>query len=113
MSDIKEALGDDMQVVTHAMGLDALLSLDMKNTQRSSIGGKEAANRLQYAVRRLMRAICSNLEAGVTVFIDDLQWADLASLELLQSLMEPCYTRVRKEVMYCRSKASMVISFKT
>ena len=88
MSDIKEALGDDMQVVTHAMGLDTLLSLDTKNTQRSSIGGKEAANRLQYAVRRLMRAICSNVEAGVTLFIDDLQWADVASLELLLSLMQ-------------------------
>ena len=76
MSDIKGALGDDMQVVTHAMGLDALLSLDMENDQRSSVvvDGKKAANRLQYAVCRLMKVICSNLEAGVILFIDDLQF---------------------------------------
>jgi len=41
--------------------------------------------RLQYAFRRLLRAICSNVK-GILFFLDDLQWSDSESLELIKSL---------------------------
>jgi len=37
-----------------------------------SVVGKEAVSRLQYAIRRLLKIICSHLD-GVVLFIDDLQ----------------------------------------
>lgn len=51
----------------------------------SVVGGKDTVMRLQYAIRRLLRAICKNLK-GVVLFIDDLQWSDVATIELLKSI---------------------------
>lgn len=53
--------------------------------RRSSIGGKEAVQRLQYAIRKLMKLICSYLK-GVVLFLDDMQWADVATIELMKSI---------------------------
>ena len=39
---------------------------------RVKVEGKEAVMRLQYAIRRLLKVICSNLK-GTVLFIDDLQ----------------------------------------
>ena len=102
MSAIKQALGEeDMQLVGKAMpgcqklfltcprrrnslqlrerdiSIQSLRSYD-SNAQTQRVFGKEAVNRLQYAITRLMKAICSHLR--VVMFIDDLQWADSASL---------------------------------
>mmetsp|Transcript_23906 Transcript_23906/g.51720 ORF Transcript_23906/g.51720 Transcript_23906/m.51720 type:complete len:140 (+) Transcript_23906:668-1087(+) len=41
--------------------------------------------RLQYAIRRLLKVICTNLK-GVVLFIDDLQWSDTATLDLIRSI---------------------------
>ena len=77
-ADVHEALGeDDVAVVLEAMpGCEDFFDEDRKKQLRRSlifkIGGKEAVNRLQYAIRRLMKAVCSNV-AGVVLFIDDLQ----------------------------------------
>jgi len=94
-SDIKKALGEDgMQLISRAMpgACELLFSLQNRAPRRSSVsgggGGKEVANRMQYAIRELMKAICANAKKGVILFIDDLQWADAASLELLQSLLQ-------------------------
>ena len=48
--------------------------------------GEEARNRFYYATQRFLQAI-SSPEHPLVVFLDDLQWADLASLELLQHMV--------------------------
>eukprot|EP00984_Skeletonema_dohrnii_P017193 scaffold7774_cov88-Skeletonema_dohrnii-CCMP3373.AAC.3 len=48
--------------------------------------GKESISRVHYAIRRLLKVICSYLK-GVVLFIDDLQWSDIATLELLKSIV--------------------------
>lgn len=87
---INDTLGEeDMQLIGQAMqGCKVLFSVRLVDNGRDSLiklgGGKEAVSRMQYAIRRLMKAICSHLR--VLIFIDDLQWADDASLDLLLSL---------------------------
>ena len=54
----------------------------------SGSSGKEAVDRLKYALRRLMKAVCANVRGGVVLFLDDLQWSDASSLDLLQSLVQ-------------------------
>jgi len=41
---------------------------------------------MHYAVRRLLKIICSHFK-GVVLFIDDLQWSDTATLDLLKSIV--------------------------
>jgi len=48
--------------------------------------GKESISQMHYAVRRLLKIICSHLK-GVVLFIDDLQWSDTATLDLLKSIV--------------------------
>ena len=52
----------------------------------SPLAGKESISQLHYAIRRLLKIICSNLK-GVILFIDDLQWSDTATLNLLKSIV--------------------------
>ncbi len=52
----------------------------------SPLAGKESISQLHYAIRRLLKIICSNLK-GVILFIDDLQWSDTATLDLLKSIV--------------------------
>ncbi len=49
------------------------------------IVGKDAVARLQYAIRRLLKIVCTHL-MGVVLFLDDLQWSDTATIDLLQSI---------------------------
>eukprot|EP00984_Skeletonema_dohrnii_P002154 scaffold737_cov74-Skeletonema_dohrnii-CCMP3373.AAC.2 len=66
-------------VAAHRGGPDSRLgSLNL-------LGGKESISRMHYAVRRLLKIICSQLK-GVVLFIDDLQWSDTATLDLLKSI---------------------------
>ena len=48
--------------------------------------GKESIAQMHYAIRRLLKIICSNLK-GTILFIDDLQWSDTATLDLLKSIV--------------------------
>jgi predicted ATPase len=50
------------------------------------LGGKESIAQMHYAVRRLLKIICSQLK-GVVLLIDDLQWSDTATLDLLKSIV--------------------------
>lgn len=62
---------------------DSLLPV---NRHRVSIrAGKHVVQRLQYSIRLLLKAICTHLK-GVVIFIDDLQWSDGSTIDLLKSL---------------------------
>eukprot|EP00984_Skeletonema_dohrnii_P002038 scaffold682_cov105-Skeletonema_dohrnii-CCMP3373.AAC.8 len=50
------------------------------------LGGKESIAQMHYAVRRLLKIICSQLK-GVVLLIDDLQWSDTATLDLLKNIL--------------------------
>lgn len=52
----------------------------------SFVGGKEDVKRLQYSIRVLLKAICTHLQ-GVVIFLDDLQWSDVTTIELMKSIM--------------------------
>jgi len=47
--------------------------------------GKVAIARLHYKIGKLLQIICTYLQ-GVVLFIDDLQWSDKATIDLLRSL---------------------------
>jgi predicted ATPase/class 3 adenylate cyclase/tRNA A-37 threonylcarbamoyl transferase component Bud32 len=50
------------------------------------VGAIEARNRLQFAFQRFVSTIARR-QSPLVVFIDDLQWADQASLQLLQAIL--------------------------
>lgn len=53
-------------------------------SNNDNMNGRDAIPRLQFAIRRLLKIICTHLKC--VVFIDDLQWSDTATLDLLQSI---------------------------
>ena len=57
-----------------------------KQRETLVLAGEESISRMHYAIRRLLRVICSHLK-GVVLFIDDLQWSDTATLDLLKSIV--------------------------
>ncbi len=50
------------------------------------LGGTESQNRFNLFFRRFLRIFCKK-EHPLVIFIDDLQWADLPSLHLIEQLM--------------------------
>jgi histidine kinase len=51
------------------------------------VGGEESKKRFNYVFQRFLQAVSSE-EHPLVMFIDDLQWTDLASLDLLRLLAE-------------------------
>ena len=58
---------------------------DSRLKKINHLAGKESISQMHYAIRRLLKIICSTLK-GVILFIDDLQWSDAATLDLLKSI---------------------------
>lgn len=56
------------------------------------VGGEEAKQRFNYVLQRFLHTVSSK-EHPLVIFIDDLQWADLASLGLLQVMVEDKQSR--------------------
>jgi diguanylate cyclase (GGDEF)-like protein len=51
-----------------------------------SLGANESQNRFNLVFQRFIQAFC-NSEHPLTIFLDDLQWADLATLNLIERLL--------------------------
>jgi len=87
---IQLSLGAEGKVLT-----DVLPSLELligPQPEVPEVGGAESQNRFNYIFRRFVQAICSP-DHPIVLFIDDLQWADSASLSLFQVLMTDVDTR--------------------
>ncbi len=48
--------------------------------------GEESISHIHHAIKRLLKIMCSYLK-GVVLFVDDLQWSDTATLDLLKSIV--------------------------
>ncbi|WP_299461272.1 AAA family ATPase [uncultured Microscilla sp.] len=82
---ILAAIGTNGQVL-----IDVLPSLELIIGQQpplSALGAAESQHRFQMVFQQFLRVI-SRQEHPLVMFIDDLHWADLASLNLLKVLME-------------------------
>jgi predicted ATPase/signal transduction histidine kinase/DNA-binding NarL/FixJ family response regulator len=82
---ILQSLGKLGKVLTDIIPL--LESIIGKQPDVPEVGGDEAKKRFNYVFQCFLQAVCSK-EHPLVLFLDDLQWADLASLNLLQVLME-------------------------
>ncbi len=81
---ILAALGSNGAVLTEVMpGLEKVIGAQPAVPK---LGGQENRNRFNLAFRSLLQAI-GTAEHPLVVFVDDWQWADLASLELLRVLL--------------------------
>ncbi|MEL7006153.1 MAG: AAA family ATPase, partial [Bacteroidota bacterium] len=81
---INNALGDEGKVLTDLIpNLELLIGTQ---PEIPKLGGLESQNRLNYLFSSFIKAIAAS-DHPVVLFIDDLQWADSASLSLLNVLM--------------------------
>ncbi|MDG3085191.1 diguanylate cyclase [Vibrio hannami] len=81
---LTNVLGNLSGVVTELAPRLALIIGSQSKAPR--LEGEKAKNRFNQAIRAFFRAICSN-ECPVVIFIDDWQWADSGSINLLHYLM--------------------------
>ena len=81
---LHEAVGDLGRAVLQIVpGLELVLG---PQPEIPAVDGAAAHVRSRYLMRRLVRAVCGP-QHPVVLFLDDLQWADLASLDLLDALL--------------------------
>ena len=81
---IQVAVGDEGKVLT-----DIIPSLELvigKQPNVVEVGGTETQNRFNYIFSRFLRAVVSE-ESPLVILIDDLQWSDSGSLNLLSYLI--------------------------
>ncbi len=81
---IKEALGDEGKVLTNV--LPNLVHIIGEQPDIPEVGGTEAQARFNYVFIKFIQAVCSP-QNPLVIFIDDLQWADSASLNLMEAFM--------------------------
>lgn len=79
-----EVLGQEGKVLTDVMPSFELII--GKQPPIAEIDGEDTQNRFNYIFQKWLSAICSE-HHPIVLFIDDLQWADSASLDLLRALL--------------------------
>lgn len=80
---ILDAVGEDGKVLTDV--IPALELIIGKQPEMAELGPAEAQNRFKHVFQNFTNAI-SRREHPLVIFIDDWQWADSASLNLMQAL---------------------------
>ncbi|QLE57648.1 ATP-binding sensor histidine kinase [Nostoc sp. TCL26-01] len=81
---ILSALGEQAQVI-----IDVIPELELiigKQSAVTQLSGNAAQNRFNFLLQKFVQ-IFSTKEQPLVIFLDDLQWADTASLRFIQSLM--------------------------
>lgn len=87
---ILEELGENSQVIIDVIPeLEFLLG---KQPKLPELEGSAAQNRFNLLFQKFIR-IFATIEHSLVIFLDDLQWADSASLKLMQLLMSEIDTR--------------------
>ena len=81
---LQDAVGAEGRVLTNV--LPNLAHIIGEQPPVAEVGGAEAQHRFHYVFRKFLRVL-TTAEHPVVIFIDDLQWADSASLDLLRVLM--------------------------
>jgi predicted ATPase/signal transduction histidine kinase/tRNA A-37 threonylcarbamoyl transferase component Bud32 len=87
---ILEALGDNSQVIIEV--IPELERLIGKQPEVPELEGNAAQNRFNLLFQKFIRLFATK-EHPLVIFLDDLQWADSASLKLMQLLMSEIDTR--------------------
>ena len=82
--EIEIALAGNIAVIAHE--IPELAHMFGALEAPPEVGAIEARNRLQFAFQRFVSAVARR-QSPLVIFIDDLQWADQASLQLLQSIL--------------------------
>ena len=82
---LKHAVGDEGKVLIDMVPDLAVLLGDVEATSTSRDMIKKE-NALKYVFQNFFKALCTE-QRPVIMFLDDLQWADKASLDLLKSLL--------------------------
>ena len=83
-AEILKAVGQSGQVL-----IDIIPNLELvigPQPEAPEMGGTETKNRFNYLFQRFVRTVATP-EHPLVVFLDDLQWIDLASLKLLKTLL--------------------------
>lgn len=84
-ADILGILGQEGKVLTDVMpSLELIIG---KQPPVAEVSGEDAQNRFNYVFQKWLSVLCTE-QHPIVLFIDDLQWADSASLELLKTLMQ-------------------------
>ena len=87
---ILEALGENAQVIIDI--IPELERLIGKQPEVPELEGTAAQNRFNLLLQNFIRVLATK-EHPLVIFLDDLQWADSASLKLMQLLMSETNTR--------------------
>ena len=81
---LKEAFGANGQVI-----IDVIPEVELivgKQTPVPELGASESQNRFNLVFQNFIRAFCSK-EHPLVIFLDDLQWADSATLKLIELIL--------------------------
>ena len=82
---ITEALGNSGKILTEFIpGIESLIG---KQPALSELKGIEAQNRFNYELIRFIKVIAGK-DHPLVIFVDDLQWADASSLNLIKIIAE-------------------------
>jgi len=82
--EVQNALGNEGKVLTNVIpNLEHIIGAQ---PDIPDLGGAELQNRFNYVFRKFVKALCTK-EHPLVLFVDDLQWADSASLNLLDILL--------------------------
>lgn len=80
-----ETLGNNIGVITNL--IPEFESILEEAPSLSYVKILESRNRLHRCIQKIIKALCDH-KGFLIVFLDDLQWIDQASLELIKSIME-------------------------